>query len=293
METLLTYRGKAITQEDVVFIRDLIAQNPGDSRWSLSHKLCQAWNWRQANGALRDMVCRGLMLALERAGYIELPAKKRNPLNPLIEREKPTPVLIDPQPIEGPLSSILPLEICQVRRSRLETLCNSLIEQYHYLGYCQPVGEHLKYLIFTAGRPVACMIYSSAPRHIGCRDRFIGWPVKIRRQNLHLIAYQTRFLILPWVKVPHLASHLLGRMAKRLSTDWRGLYQHPVYFQETFVDLERFKGTCYEAANWLYLGKTTGRGKNDHTYKPNRSIKAVWGYPLCRDFRVRLCEARG
>jgi hypothetical protein len=115
----------------------------------------------------------------------------------------------------------------------------------------------------------------------------------MRRQNIHLIAYQTRFLILPWVRVPHLASHLQGRMAKQLSTDWEGLYHHPVYYQETFVDLERFKGTSYRAANWLYLGKTTGRGKNDQTKRPNRSIKAVWGYPLCRDFKDRLCEARG
>ncbi len=293
MEALLTYRGKRITEEDVIFIRGLICQNPGDSRWRLSHKLCQAWNWRQTNGALREMVCRGLMLALERAGYIELPTKKQNPLNPLVQREKPPVAVIDPRPIESPLSSILPLEIHQVRRTPFEKLCNSLIEQYHYLGYCQPVGEHLKYLVFTGQRPVACLIYSSAPRHIGCRDRFIGWPVTIRRPNLHLIVYQSRFLILPWVRVPHLASHLLGQMAKRLSTDWQRVYQHPVYFQETFVDLERFQGTCYKAANWLYLGKTTGRGKNDQTYKPNRSIKAVWGYPLCSDFRARLCEARG
>jgi hypothetical protein len=293
MEALLSYRGKRITQEDIAFICGLIAQNPGGSRWSLSHKLCEAWDWRQANGALRDMVCRGLMLALERAGCIELPAKKRNPLNPLVHREKPTPVVIDTSPIEGPLSSVLPLEIRPARRAALEKFCNSLIEQYHYLSYCQPVGEHLKYLVFAGQRPIACVIYSSAPRHIGSRDRFIGWPVKTRRQNLHLIAYQSRFLILPWVRVPHLASHLLGQMAKRLSTDWQEVYEHPVYFQETFVDLERFKGTCYKAANWLYLGKTTGRGKNDQTKKPNRSIKAVWGYPLCRDFRAKLCEERG
>lgn len=293
MKVLLTYRGKGITLEDVAFIRRLIAQNPEDSRWSLSRKLCQAWNWRQANGALRDMISRGLMLALDRAGHIGLPAKKRNPLNPLVQREKPAPVIVDPQPIEGSLSSILPLEIQQVRRTPLERLCNSLIEQYHYLRYTQPVGEHLKYLFFARQRPIACMIYSSAPRHIGCRDRFIGWPLEIRRRNLHLMAYQSRFLILPWVRVSYLASHLLGQMAKRLSTDWQAVYQHPVYFQETFVDVERFKGTCYRASNWLYLGKTTGRGKNDHTYKPNRSIKAVWGYPLCRDFRARLCEERG
>ena len=293
MEALLTYRGKKITQEDVLFIRGLIARNPEDSRWRLSQKLCEALNWRQANGALRDMVCRGLMLTLERAGYLELPPRRQTPFNPLVHREKPSPVLIDQEPIEGPLLSILPLEIQQVRRTPLERLCNSLIEQYHYLRYCQPVGEHLKYLVFAGQRPIVCLIYSSAPRHIGCRDRFIGWPVQVRRQNLHLMAYQSRFLILPWVKVSYLASHLLGQMAKRLSTDWQALYQHPVYFQETFVDLEKFKGTCYKAANWLCLGKTTGRGKNDHTYKPNRSIKAVWGYPLCRDFRARLCEARG
>ena len=137
------------------------------------------------------------------------------------------------------------------------------------------------------------MVYSSAPRHIGCRDRFIGWPAAVRRQNIHLIAYQSRFLILPWVHVSYLASHLLGRIARLLPADWQRIYHHPVYFQETFVDPERFKGTCYQAANWLYLGKTTGRGKNDQTKKPNRSIKAVWGYPLCRDFRAKLCEARG
>jgi hypothetical protein len=293
MEALLRYRGKRITGEDVALIRGVMAQNSGDSRWRLSRRLCEVWNWRQANGALRDMVCRGLLLALERAGYLELPAKKRNPRNYLVQREKPAPVVIDSQPIEGSLSSMLPLEIRQVRRSPFEKLCNSLIEQYHYLGYCQPVGEHLKYLVSAGQRPVACLTYSSAPRHIGCRDRFIGWPVTIRRPNLHFIAYQSRFLILPWVRVPHLASHLLGQMAKRLSPDWQRLYQHPVYFQETFVDIERFQGTCYKAANWLYLGKTTGRGKNDHIYKPNRSIKAVWGYPLCSHFRARLCEARG
>jgi hypothetical protein len=293
MEVLLTYRGKRITEQDVVFIRELIAQNPWDSRRKLSEKLCQAWGWRQSNGILRDMVCRGLMLMLHRAGHIELPARRWGPVNPLVYRKKPAAVEIDPYPLTGSLSSILPLEIRQVRRTALEKLCDSLIEQYHYLGYCQPVGEHLKYLVFAHQRPVACMIYSSAPRHIGCRDRFIGWSAAVRRQNIHLIAYQNRFLILPWVHVSCLASHLLGWIARLLPSDWQQIYHHAVYFQETFVDMERFKGTCYKAANWILLGKTTGRGKNDHTKKPNRSIKMVWGYPLCRDFRARLCEVRG
>jgi len=292
MEALLTYRGKQVTAEDAAFIRQLIDQNPEDSRWVLSKKLCQAWGWRQPNGVLRDMVCRGLMLALDRAGHIQLPARRRTPLNPLVQRKKPVPVAIEPHPLQGPLSQILPLEIHQVRRTSLEALANSLIDQYHYLGYVQPVGEHLKYLVLFQQQPVACLIFSSAPRHIGCRDRFIGWTPQVRRQNIHLLAYQSRFLILPWVRVPHLASHLLGRLSKVLASDWQRLYQHPVCFLETFVDRERFAGTCYRAANWIYLGQTTGRGKDDHTYRPNRSIKAVFGYPLCRDFRRRLGEEK-
>ncbi len=292
MEALLTYRGQRVTAEDAAFIRQLIEKNPGDSRWVLSRKLCQAWGWRQSNGALRDMVCRGLMLALDRAGHIQLPARRRTPLNPLVQRQKPVPLAIDSHPLQGPLSQILPLEIQQVRRTPLEKLCNSLIDQYHYLGYVQPVGEHLKYLVSFQQRPVAGLIFSSAPRHIGCRDRFIGWTPQVRRKNIHLLAYQSRFLILPWVRVAHLASHLLGRLSKVLAGDWQRVYQHPVYFLETFVDLERFRGTCYQAANWIYLGQTTGRGKDDQTHRPNRSRKAVFGYPLCRDFRRRLWEAK-
>ena len=292
MEALLTYRGKRVTAEEVAFIRQLMDQNPGDSRWLLSKKLCQAWDWRQPNGVLRDMVCRGLMLALDRAGHIELPARKRTLVNPLVQRKKPAPLALDSHPLQAPLSEILPLQIQQVRRTSLEALCNSLIDQYHYLGYVQPVGEHLKYLISFQQRPVACLIFSSAPRHIGCRDRFIGWSPQVRRQNIHLLAYQSRFLILPWVRVPHLASHLLGRLSKMLAEDWQRFYQHPVYFLETFVDLERFRGTCYQAANWVYLGQTTGRGKDDQTHRPNRSRKAVFGYPLCRDFRRRLWKAK-
>jgi len=293
MEVLIRYRGKAITEEDVEFIRRLIAQNPQDSRFALSKKLCLAWDWRQQNGALRDMVCRGLLLLLDRGGYIQLPLRKQSPANPLAQRKKPACVTIEKDPLSVALCEIRPLEIRQVRRTAQEKLFNSLIEQYHYLGYCQPVGEHLKYLIFAEQRPIACVAFSSAPRHIGCRDRFIGWSKEQRRRNLHLIAYQMRFLILPWVRVSQLASHLLGQMARVLASDWQRFYRHPIYFLETFVDRERFEGTCYKAANWLYLGQTTGRGKDDQSHKPNRSPKAVFGYPLCRDFRAKLCEDRG
>jgi hypothetical protein len=286
---VLRYRGRVITDTDVAFIQGLIAAHPRATRRALSHRLCEAWNWVQPNGVLRDMVCRGLLLALHRAGHIGLPpARKSNPLGP--QRRTPSRTMLRWNPIEGQLSDILPLDIAQVRRSGDEASFDSLVETYHYLGYAQPVGEHLKYLISADGAPMACLAWSSAPRHIGCRDRFIGWSPKTRRKNIRFVAYNLRYLILPWVKVTHLASHLLGRMARMLAQDWERIYGHPVYFLETFVDPERFRGTCYRAANWICLGRTTGRGKNDQTKRPNRSIKEVWGYPLGRDFRKRLCQ---
>ena len=288
MDLEIKYQGKVATTDDVEFIKRFIAENPHDSRRTLSKKLCKAWNWVQPNGALRDMVCRGFLLQLHRAGYIKLPPRKFTPNNPFVNRESPPKVEIDQTTICSTLSKIQPLEIRQVRRTSFEKLFNSLIAQHHYLGYCHPVGEHLKYIVSAEGRPIACMSWSSAPRHIGCRDRFIGWSADIRKKNLHLIAYNIRFLILRWVKVPYLASHILGRIAKVLPVDWQRVYNHRIYFLETFVDTERFKGTCYKAANWIYLGNTTGRGKNDQTHKANRSIKAVWGYPLSRDFREVL-----
>jgi hypothetical protein len=285
------YRGRVITTEDIAFIRRLISENAGASRRALSAKLCDAWQWKQANGIPREMVCRGLMLMLHRAGQIELPPVRQTSLNPLVRPRRPAPVLIDNTPVHGPLSQIQPLEFQQVRRTADEPLFNSLIEQHHYRGYEQPVGEHLKYLAWGRGRPIACLAWSSAPRHLGSRDRFIGWSAEARRRNIRFLAYNTRFLILPWVQVEHLASHLLGRMAKMLSQDWERVYGHPIYFVETFVDPERFRGTCYRAANWVLLGRTTGRGKNDQTNRPNRSIKEVLGYPLTRRFRQLLQEA--
>jgi hypothetical protein len=234
------------------------------------------------------MVCRGFLLRLDSAGHIKLPLRKCNPNNPLANRKQPPKVDVDETPLLTTLSSIEPLEIRQVRRSSFEEVFNSLMARHHYLGYCHPVGEHLKYIVFSEGRPLACFSWSSAPRHIGCRDQFIGWSADSRKKNLRFIVYNSRFLILPWVRIGSLASHLLGKMARVVSTDWQRVYNHSVYFLETFVDTQRFKGTCYQAANWIYLGETTGRGKNDQTHKPNRSIKAVWGYPLSKDFREVL-----
>jgi len=294
MDEVLCYRGRTISDEEIASLRGIIAQNPSASRRKLSSLVCQAWGWRQANGVWRDMVCRGLMLALHRAGEIELPAKKFSPPNPLAQRTMlACEPLAEKNPLEGPLSALMPLSIHQVRRTEQEGLFNGLLEQHHYLGYTQPVGEHLKYLVYAGDRPVACVAWSSALWHMGPRDRFIGWTPAVRRCNLHLLAYNTRFLILPWVKVRHLASHILGQMARRLSGDWERLYGHRVYYLETFVDRERFAGTCYRAANWRCLGQTSGRGIKDKAHKATLPIKDVLGYPLRRDFRRCLCEVAG
>ena len=290
MQGTLSYRHRVITDDDVVFIRRLIAEHPGASRRVLSRKLCEAWNWVQANGSPRDMVCRGLMLMLHREGLIELPPVRFVPRNPLAQRSQVALVTVDEAPLLMSLAELGEIVLRQVRRTPEEGLFNSLVQQHHYLGYAQPVGEHLKYLAYARGRPIACVAWSSAPRHLGSRDRHIGWSARARLANIGLLAYNTRFLILPWVKVPHLASHLLGRVARRLSGDWQHLYGHPILFLETFVDPQRFRGTCYRAANWVHLGVTTGRGKDAPSHQANRSIKNVLGLPLVKDFRQRLCE---
>jgi hypothetical protein len=296
MDGLFRYRGRVLTEADLAAIRALIAAQPTASRRALSERLCAAWNWRQPNGALCAMVCRGLMLALHRAGHITLPPVRWVNPNPLArrgpERRRPVFVRVDPTPLGVDLAALRPLAIRQVRGTAEEGLVNGLLAQYHPLGYAHPVGEQLKYLVTTQGRPIACLAWASAPRHLGPRDRFIGWSPAARRQHIRFLAYNTRFLILPWVRVPHLASHLLGQMARRVPADWQQVYGHPVYFLETFVDPTRSRGTCYRAANWRVLGQTTGRGKDDHTNRPNRSRKTLLGYPLTPRFRALLGASR-
>jgi len=295
MEEGFHYRGRVISTAEVEFIRQLIAQHPGANRRQLSLQLCEAWGWKQPNGALRDMVCRGLLLELARAGHLELPSATHVHRNPLARR--PThgtkalaPFLLDTTPLRVPLRALRPLEFQPVRRTPEEPLFDYLVAQYHPLGNVRPVGEHLKYLVYTKDRPIACLAWSSAPRHLGARDRYLGWSAEARRHNLRFLAYNLRYLIVPWVQVKYLASHILGEMARRISSDWERCYGHPIYFLETFVDPERHRGTCYRAANWVVMGRTTGRGKNCPNKRPNRSIKEVLGYPLTPCFRELLAE---
>lgn len=289
--TLLRYRGREVTASDVEFIRDLMAKHPSASRRRLSVLLCEAWSWKQTNGSLRDMVCRGLMLALHRAGHLSLPAKKQHPVNRLVHRARPEAIEVDTTPIETNLADLGSLIFRQVRRQPDEPLFNAMMEQYHYLKYTQPVGEHLKCMFYAGERPVALFAWSSAARHLGPRDRYLGWPADRRKANIRYVAYNTRYLVLPWVRVPHLASHLLSRMTKRLSAEWQKVYGHGVYFAETFVDTSLHRGTCYRAANWVVMGLTTGRGKADSTKRANRTLKEVLGLALIPDFRQKLLAA--
>jgi len=285
---MVVYRGRSVTGEQIAFIRRLIANRPELSRWKLSRELCEAWQWKQGNGALRDVVCRGLLLLLHRAGEIELPPIRRLVRNRIVERARPARVEMEEFPLRGSLGKLQPLEFVQVRRSPEEALFNSLLEQHHYLGYERPVGEHLKYLVKARGQVIACLAWSSAPRHLKLRDCYLGWGEEARERNVHLLAYNTRFLILPWVEVPHLASHILGRMAKIVAQDWQRLYAHRLYWLETFIDTARFRGTCYRAANWQVIGTTQGRGHRAPTLEPTRPVKQMLGLPLHRRFREIL-----
>jgi hypothetical protein len=291
MEEWIRYRGKNYTFGEINEIREILIAYRDRSRRFVSQEICRRWGWTQPNGVLKDMICRGLLLQLEAQGFIELPPRKKNPLNPLSRHQRPQRVEVEQTPRVGKLSDLRPIDLVVVRRTPLEKLYKSLIEEQHYLGYRRPVGEHLEYLAISQGQPVACLGWSSAPRHIGCRDRYLGWSQGQRMKNLSRVVINTRFLILPWVSVSYLASHLLGLNARRISRDWEKLYHHGVIWLETFVDPERgFDGTCYKAANWVYLGKTTGRGKDDQTKRVNRSLKLVFGYPLRKDFRQVLCD---
>lgn len=289
METIYRYRGRDIKDQELKEIREILDNHKTSSRWFLSKEICRRLDWRQMNGRLQDMTCRCLLLRLEESGLVELPPPKNRPPYWSLKNRRPALVAIDQTPIEVDLSVLKPIEIICIQDRMQQKVYRSLMEQHHYLRYTRAVGEHIEYLFFKDGKPIGGMGWSSAPRHIGSRDRYLGWNQAQRIRNLHKVIVNTRFLILPWIRVKNLASYLLGAIARRISADWEKRYQHPIYWLETFVDPSQgFAGTCYKAANWIYLGQTTGRGKNDQTNKPNRSLKLVFGYPLYHNVREAL-----
>ena len=288
MEKTIIIQGREVTPKDIEFIREMIKANPSWGRSRLSRELALLWNWRALSGQLKDMACRNFLLKLERRGYLALPPLRYSYRK--VRRRLPCPfVPHETTPIAGKLSRLTPLRIEIVKEKDLLKLFKCLLSSYHYLGFTGTVGENLKYLIFDEkDNPLACLLFGSAAWKTLPRDEFIGWDEVTRKANLHLLTNNMRFLILPWVKVPHLASHVLGKVARRISSDWINRYSHPIYMLETFVEKERFRGTCYQAANWIYVGESKGRSRNDRYKTLKVPIKDIYLYPLVKRFRELL-----
>jgi len=290
MQESMIIQGRDIQAADIDLIRDLISQHRDWGRTRLSEDLCRCWDWRNAQGHLKDMAARTLLLKLESRGLIGLPARRCPSTNHLRNRDMPVTAVAG-ELIGGSLGFLQPLSATLVEpRSDAMALFNSLLSCFHYLGHRNTVGENLRYLVRDRQeRPVACLLFGSAAWKCADRDDFIGWDRSRRERNLQLLTNNTRFLVLPWVQVPHLASHVLGLVARRIRGDWQAKYAHPVHALETFVDRSRFKGTCYRAANWRRLGETRGRTRNDRQRSIQTPVKDVYLYPLIPDFRRELC----
>ncbi len=283
----ITIRKRTITEHDLELIQTTVNEHWDKGRTAISKILCQKWNWIQPNGQLKDMACREVLLTLNRNGLLKLPPRRTSAHNEKRNRSIPL-VEVDQTPIDSKLSELSPIELKSVRNTQLEALYNSLVQQHHYLGYRQIVGSHLKYMAFIGDRPIACIGWGSAAWSVKSRESFIGWSKSGKEANLHFIANNTRFLILPWVSVKSLASKILALNAKRISDDWINIYNHPLYLLETFVEKDRFKGTCYKAANWICAGQTKGIAKRGHDHLFHGKIKDVYLYPLWKDFRKKL-----
>jgi hypothetical protein len=290
MTKVTVLQGREVTDADTELIRALLAAHPARGRTPLSEELCRRWDWRNARGQLKDMACRTLLLKLERAGHIRLPPRIRPSSNGLRNRH-PSAAPRAYESVRGPLRDLLPLSVGVVAAGSDDArVFSGLLAHEHYLGHRNTVGENLRYLARDRhGRPVACVLFGSAAWKCADRDAFLGWDRPTRERNLQRLTNNTRFLIPAWVQVPHLASHVLGLITRRIRADWQAKYGHPVHALETFVDCSRFKGTCYRAANWQRLGATRGRTRNDRAHRIRAAVKDVYLYPLTADFRRELC----
>jgi len=277
-----------MTEERIAEINRLIELNPEWGRSKLSQKLCEIWGWRGENGQIKDISCRDVLRALDGAGKIKLPERQTNGRSKGGADIVPL-MLHDTTAIECPLCELQPLSLEVVLGKSNLMEFKSYIAQYHYLGYDRNIGENIKYFVKdTHGRILACLMFGSAAWKCAGRDNFIGWSNDKRKENLRYMTNNSRYLIFQWVKVPHLASHILSLVCRQISNDWVVKYGHPLYVLETFVECERFKGTCYKAANWLHVGKTTGRGRDSKSAEAVLPIKDVYVYPLNKNFREFL-----
>ena len=287
-ETVLI-QGRRLQEADIGRIRELLAANPTWSRRRLSQALSAEWDWRNGSGRLKDMAARTMLVKLDARGLIELPPRRRCAPNRMTSRRLPRQNW-DSTPIEGRLGDLGPLTIQEVSADTTARLrVAAALEEFHYLGCRGTVGENLQYAITDGqGRLLACLLFGAAAWKCRARDEWIGWTAERRQEHLALIANNSRFMILPAVRIPHLASWILGRVMRRLSADWEKKYGHAIFLVETFVERDRFAGTSYKAANWVRLGETTGRSRQDREFKLRVPVKDVYVYPLRKDFRREL-----
>ncbi len=292
MEVPTILQGRPFGPAELAQVQALIAQNGEWSRYRLSRELARLWDWRTPQGQLKDMAARTLLLKMQEQGWIELPPRRmksptRSGRSPVCDG--PT---LEPSPVEGPLEELLPLrwhEVSPASQRQARRELEATLHRYHYLGYRSRVGQNLQYWVCDRlDRPLGCMVFGAPAWQCAARDQWIGWSAPERARLLGQIANNTRFLIFSWVRVPHLASHILGQISRRIRQDWQAKYGQPLWLLETFVDRQSFAGTCYRAANWIFLGQTQGRGRQGPPGRLSTTIKDVYVWPLHRDFRPHL-----
>jgi len=280
------YCGRDFSEQELEQIRQLIAQQPSRNRTELSRLVCRLLGWYQVDGGLKAMSCRVAMLRMQDDGLIRLPPSSRTnqPKRHIhfTQRTAPQP------PLQRPLHTLEPLQLQSVRSRADARLWNEYIHRYHYLGYKTLPGAQMRYFVMSNGQPVALLGFGASAWQVAPRDQFIGWSHEQRKKNLHLVINNARFLILPWIQSNNLASKILSLAMHQLPKDWETRYGYRPLLLETFVESDRFAGTCYKAANWSHVGKTKGRGKLGPAGKQSVPIKDIWLYPLDRRFRAHL-----
>ena len=285
---VLQYCGRKFSREDIEWIQTLIASDRKLNRSKISRAVCDQFGWVSHNGRRKEMSCRVAMLRMHRDGVIKLPPPRKRNGNgrtrpPLTHASAPQ------MPLSIPAGQLGELEFREVSSRRDSRFWNELIERYHYLGYKPLPGAQMRFLVFGDSRLLVALGFGASAWKVAPRDQWIGWGADERIANLHLIVNNARFLILPWIQSHNLASRILGRVARLLPQLWEKRYGYEPVLLETFVEQERFRGTCYRAANWIHVGQTQGRGKLDRKHQRAVPVKDIFLFPLRKDFRRRLC----
>lgn len=292
MENCHIIQGRHLSEPDLADVRCLVGAHPTWSRRRISVELAKSWNWRTGTGQLKDMAARSLLLKLEQRGMLALPPRRQKATRRSSIATVASANELPPADITEPLAALEPLRLEAVTAGSPDhALFSRYLARHHYLGFRGPVGENIAYLARDRhGRDLACLLFGAAAWKTKPRDNWIGWDDATRVRRLPLLANNSRFLILPWVRVPHLASHMLGRIARRLAADWQAKYGHPLHLLETFVEHDRFQGTCYRAANWIRVGQTQGRTRQDRARDISVPVKDIYLHPLTPRWRQELCR---